>query len=156
MINIEQFRTLIIEPVLSKLQVYTKDAEELMVFTCAAESLGGTYLHQVKGSALGIYQMEPPTYTDIWINFILNRNSIATLMSMNFACPKIPDPSRLIYDLHFATAMTRIHYMRVPMKIPSKDNIEGIWEYYKKFYNTNKGKAKKDEAIEKYKKFAGL
>lgn len=151
MFNCSQFRMLIIEPVLSKLQVYSKEAEELLVFTCAAESLGGHYLAQVNGPALGVYQMEPNTYTDIWTNFIRNRNQLSMLMSLHFSCNRIPDPSRLIYDLHFATAMARIHYLRMPGTIPN--TTEGLWDYYKKYYNTEKGKAKKDESIQKYQDF---
>ena len=153
MLNCTQFRTLIIEPVLSKLQCYSKDAEELLVFTCAAESMGGTYLHQVKGPALGIYQIEPNTYTDIWVNYIRARNRLAMILALNFNCNKIPDPERLIYDLHFATAMTRIFYLRVTEAIPAHDDIDGIWSYYKKYYNTEKGKANKEESIKKYQNF---
>ena len=153
MLDCSQFRSLIIEPVLSKLQVYSKEAEEVLVFTCAAESLGGHYLAQVKGPALGIYQMEPNTYTDIWINYIRARNQLATLLAMHYGCNKIPEVERLIYDLHFATAMARIHYLRVTGKLPAITDVEGIWEYYKKHYNTEKGKAKKDESIKKYQDF---
>lgn len=150
MLNCSQLRSLIIEPVLSKLQVYSKDAEEVLVFTCAAESEGGTFLHQIKGQALGIYQMEPNTYSDIWVNYIRARNQLATLMALHFGCNKIPEVSRLIYDLHFATAMTRIHYLRVKPVLPDAKDIDAIWEYYKKHYNTDKGKAKKDECIKRY------
>jgi len=153
MLDCSQFRSLIIEPVLSKLQVYSKDAEEILVFTCAAESLGGTLLHQVKGPAVGIYQMEPNTYTDIWTNFIRARNRMATLMAMHFNCTKIPEHERMIYDLHFATAMARIHYLRFSGKLPDAKDIEGLWEYYKKYYNTEKGKAKKEDSIKKYEQF---
>lgn len=153
MLDCSQFRSLIIEPVLSKLRVYSKGAEELLVFTCAAESLGGTLLQQVKGPALGIYQMEPNTYTDIWVNYIRNRNQMATLMALHFGCSKIPEIERLIYDLHFATAMARIHYLRMPGTMPDAKDVEGIWEYYKKYYNTEKGKAKKEDAIKKYQDF---
>ena len=69
-----QLRELIITPALSKLQLYSKDAEELLIFTCAVESDGGTYLKQIKGPALGIYQMEPRTYNDIWQNYMRNRS----------------------------------------------------------------------------------
>ena len=62
MIDNKQLRELIIGPSLDALQMYSKEAEEILVFTCASESLGGTYLKQVKGPALGIYQMEPATY----------------------------------------------------------------------------------------------
>lgn len=153
MLDCSQFRSLIIEPVLSKLKVYSKNAEELLVFTCAAESLGGTLLQQVKGPALGIYQMEPNTYTDIWVNYIHARNNLATLMSLHYGCNRIPPVERLIYDLHFATAMTRIHYLRMPGNLPEPKDIEGIWEYYKKYYNTEKGKAKKEDSIKKYEQF---
>lgn len=153
MLDCSQFRSLIVEPVLSKLRIYSKGAEELLVFTCAAESLGGTLLQQVKGPALGIYQMEPNTYTDIWVNYIRNRNQMATLMALHFGCSKIPEVERMIYDLHFATAMARIHYLRVTQNIPDAKDVEGIWEYYKKHYNTEKGKAKKEDSIKKYQDF---
>lgn len=153
MLDCAQYRSLIIEPVLSKLQIYSKDCEELLVFTCAAESLGGHFLAQVNGPALGIYQMEPNTYTDIWINYIRARNQLATLMAMHFGCTKIPDVERMIYDLHFATAMARIHYLRVNDKVPSAKDVDGLWEYYKKHYNTEKGDAKKEASIKKYHEF---
>lgn len=153
MLDCSQFRSLIIEPVLSKLQLYSKNAEELLVFTCATESLGGTLIHQIKGPALGIFQMEPNTYTDVWVNFIRNRNQLATLMAMHFGCNKIPDVSRMIYDLHFAAAMARIFYARIMDALPDASNVDAIWDYYKKYYNTEAGKAKKEDAIKKYQNF---
>jgi hypothetical protein len=153
MLDCSQFRSLIVEPVLSKLRLYSKNAEEILVFTCAAESLGGTLLQQVKGPALGIYQIEPNTYTDIWVNYIRARNQLATLMAIHFGCNKIPDFERVIYDLHFATAMARIHYLRMPGNLPDAKDIDGIWDYYKKYYNSEKGKAKKEDSIKKYQDF---
>ncbi len=153
MLDCSQFRSLIIEPVLSKLQLYSKNAEELLVFTCAAESLGGTLLHQIKGPALGIFQMEPNTYTDIWTNYIRNRNKLATLMALNMECSRIPPLERMIYDLHFATAMARIHYARVQENLPDAANVDAIWDYYKKYYNTEQGKAKKEDSVKKYQAF---
>jgi hypothetical protein len=153
MLDCSQFRSLIVEPVLSKLRLYSKNAEEILVFTCAAESLGGTLLQQVKGPALGIYQIEPNTYTDIWVNYIRARNQLATLMAIHFGCNKIPEVERVIYDLHFATAMARIHYLRMPGNLPDAKDIDGIWDYYKKYYNSEKGKAKKEDSIKKYQDF---
>lgn len=154
MLNCSQFRSLIINPVLSKLQVYSKDAEELLVFTCATESDGGHYIHQVGGQALGIYQMEPNTHTDIWVNFIRNNNRLATLMTIHFGCNKVPDPDRLIYDLAYATAMARIHYMRVSVDLPDASDSQALWEYYKEHYNTFNGKAEKLDSLNKYKAFS--
>lgn len=155
MFNIQQFRESIIVPVLSKLQMYSKEAEELLVFTCAAESLGGTLLTQVKGPALGIYQCEPNTHMDIWKNYIYNRQSLVAILGLNFACNNVPQPERLVYDIGYATAICRLHYMRVKENLPNVEDIDGIWEYYKKYYNTELGKATKDESIAKYRAFLG-
>jgi len=48
MLNIAQFREFIIQPSLHDLILNSPDAEELLVFTCANESLGGTYIKQLK------------------------------------------------------------------------------------------------------------
>ena len=153
MLNITQFRELIIKSSLNDLLLYSEDAEELLVFTCAVESIGGTYLHQVGGPALGIYQMEPTTYTDIWQNFIIPDNKLGLKLFNNFDVNRMPSPSRLIYDLRYATALTRLFYLRIQAPLPSRDDVNAIWDYYKKYYNTFKGKAVKDESIKKYHDF---
>ncbi len=150
MFNLSQFRKSIIVPALSDLQMYSDEAEELLVFTAATESLGGTLLTQVKGPALGAYQMEPNTYTDIWTNFIRYKSNIVSILALNFDAGKIPSPNRMVYDLRFATAMARIHYFRVQEPLPPKDDVQAIWEYYKAHYNTPLGKAKKDKCIADY------
>ncbi len=153
MIDIKQLRELIIKPSLDKLQMYSIDAEELLVFTCACESLGGTYLKQIKGPALGIYQMEPNTYTDIWQNYIKNQGHLVNMLALNFNVTSMPLPERMIYDLQYATAMARLHYRRVKAPIPDHKNIDAVWEYYKKYYNTPLGKAEKEQSIKHYQKY---
>lgn len=155
MINNEQLREQIILPALSKLNQYSADAVELLVFTCAVESNGGTYVKQVKGPALGIYQMEPATYNDLWQNFVRKRADLSTILGAQFNCFHMPPEDRMIYDLQFATVMARIFYLRAPGSIPKKDDLDGIWNYYKKFWNTELGKAKKDQCIKAYKQFIG-
>lgn len=156
MFNCQQFRELIVKPTLSKLQAYSSEAEELLVFTCAAETNGGTYLQQLNGPALGIYQCEPSTYTDIWEKYIRHNSRVLLLLQIHFGCTFLPKCDRLIYDLEFATAMARLHYMRFKDELPKADDINGIYEYYKKFYNTPKGAATKTESIKKYKAFTTL
>ena len=153
MMNCTQLRELIIKPALYDLMLLSDDAVELMVFTCAVESLGGTYLKQVNGPALGIYQMEPATYNDIWQNYILKKTSLNLIMISNFDCVRMPSEERLIYDLRFATAMTRLFYARIPEKLPVKPGSHGLWDYYKKYYNTGQGSATQYVSIEKYSSF---
>jgi len=153
MIDIEQLKEYIIAPALSSLQAYSDDAVELMLFTCAVESDGGKYIHQIKGPALGIYQMEPETYTDLWINYVRHSNRIQQLLAVNFDAPIMQLADRLIYDLKFATVFARLQYMRNPETLPDRHKPNDIFEYYKKYYNTASGKATKAASIKKYKAY---
>jgi hypothetical protein len=153
MLNNEQLRELIIKPVLEQLILSSPEAEELLVFTCAVESLGGTYLKQVNGPALGIYQMEPATYVDIWQNYIKGNTRIFMIMLSNFHTGYMPSEDRMIYDLRFATAMARLHYDRVKEALPNAKDENAIWDYYKKYYNTEQGAAQKVSALIRYHDF---
>jgi hypothetical protein len=155
MFNVAQFEEFILTPTLSLLQKYSGDAVELLIFTCAAESNGGTFIHQVKGPALGIYQMEPATHQDVWVNYIHRSSSLMSILGLNFQCNGLIDAERMVYDLSYATLMARLHYSRFPEPLPSKNDAEGMFKYYKKYFNTPLGKATKAESIKKYKSFKG-
>lgn len=156
MINVRQLRDLIIKPTLELLHsdYVLASAEELLVFTCAAETFGGNYIKQVNGPALGIYQMEPETYNDIWQNFISGNSKLRLMLISNFDCHSMPDEQRLIYDLRFATAMSRIHYLRVKEKLPDSNDVEAMWKYYKRYYNTPAGASMKDATLKRYTLYA--
>ena len=153
MFNCDQLTQLVIKPAIADLNLYSEDAVELLIFTCANESQGGTYLSQIKGPALGIYQMEPNTYNDIWQNYIHNNQSLLLQLTHNFDLHQMPSEQRMIYDLRFATAMARIHYDRVKAKIPPARDIDGLWNYYKTYYNTSEGKADVMKAKNAYHRF---
>lgn len=153
MLDVDQLRQLIIKPALIDLVMFSEDAMELLVFTCAVESNGGTYIKQIKGPALGIYQMEPATYNDIWQNYLKGRNNLLLMLLSNFEVAMMPNEDKLIYDLRFATAMARIHYARISEKLPACTDTIGLWKYYKKYYNTDQGSAQMYTSIAKYHSF---
>jgi hypothetical protein len=153
MINCQQLSDLIIKPALEDLLLYSEDAVELLLFTCANESQGGTYLKQIKGPALGIFQMEPKTYNDIWQNFIAYRNDIRLRIIHQFGIQSMPSEDRMVYDLRFATAMARLHYERINAPLPSKDDPHSIWDYYKTYYNSSLGRAEQPHAQLLYEQF---
>lgn len=72
------------------------------------------------------------------------------MLSKNLHTSLIPDESELITNLMLAATMARIHYMRNKEPLPKANDVDAIWEYYKKYYNTQLGKAKKNESIRKY------
>lgn len=150
MLNINQFRDLIVRPALHDLMLYSIDAEELLVFTCANESLGGTFIHQVDGPALGIFQMEPATYNDLWQNYIKSNGRLMMILFSNFMVNSVPAEERMIYDIRFATAMARLFYARIAEPLPSAMDENAIYSYYKRYYNTSLGAANQEQAISKY------
>lgn len=153
MFDVSQLRDLIINPAIYDLQMYSLNASELLIFTCAVESEGGTYLHQIKGPALGIYQMEPGTYNDLWANYILLKSELSTMLFHNFDVGRMPSEDRLMYDLRYATAMARLFYRRIPEALPHAEDIDAIWNYYKKHWNTHAGKAEYHTSINAYYRF---
>jgi len=152
MFDIAQFREYIVNPALSDLQIYSKEFAELMVFTCAVESAGGTYVKQIKGPALGIYQIEPASFTDLWVNYIVRNQHIINLLTLNFAVHRMPSPIEMVTDLKLATAMCALFYKRYKVQVESCDP-DVLWEPYKKYYNTPKGKSEKEKSIKAYKAF---
>lgn len=156
-IDIDQLRQDIVSPVLKKLELWSLSAENLILGTAAQESALGTYVRQLGGGpALGIYQMEPTTYYDLWTNYIRRKPKLYYMLSK--VCSKcgkkdIPDASELMYNLAFATAMTRIHYLRIPELLPQHNSTKDLALYWKRYYNTPKGKGTVEEFIDNYKRY---
>jgi hypothetical protein len=147
-INTKQLRELVIQPTLEYLGLDSLAAQNLLLGTCAQESAMGTYIKQVNGCALGIYQMEPATHDDIWKNFIFFNFSLKEKVSELGTTQ-----GKLIGNLNYATAMCRIHYMRINEPLPAADNIYGLAAYWKKYYNTEKGKGTEEQFITNYQKY---
>jgi hypothetical protein len=59
----------------------------------------------------------------------------------------------MIFNLKYATAMARIHYLRISEPLPQFNDIEGMWNYYKQYYNTPKGAATRDQFMGNYAKY---
>lgn len=155
MLNNLQLRQKLILPSLTAIGHYSPEAEELLVATMSHESKGGTYIAQEHGPALGIYQMEPFTYDSLWNSYIIQYPIL--LAKIQAACSYVsrPNSSHLLWDMRLATIMARVFYLQIRESLPHKDDIEGIWNIYKTYYNTAKGSAKKDDFIANYNLFIG-
>jgi hypothetical protein len=156
MIAIRHFRELIIRPALDALQLYSVNREQLLVITCAQESLGGEFLMQndaagwPKGPALGPYQMEPNTYYDFFDNFLKYRTILHGRL-MNVVGSSVlhtPSPNIMVYNLRYATAVACLQYYRFREAVPA--DLEGQLRYYKLYWNTILGKATIAEARKNY------
>jgi hypothetical protein len=146
-LDVDQLRVNIVRPVLIRLDLHTPAAENLVLGTALHES-HARYLRQIKGPAMGIYQMEPATHFDLHRNF-LRHNTTLKVRINNFASffsGDMPDPSELIGNLFYATAMCRVHYRRVRDPLPTNEP-HALAQYYKDFYNTRLGKATVEQAL---------
>lgn len=141
MINVKQFRELIVRPTLEKIKLHSKSAENLMVGTALVESKL-SYLAQVKGPALSVFQVEPATHNDLWEHFLPYkpnlRDSVIELLSQGavYDDNKVDD---LVGNLPYACAMARLVYYRRPQRLPDAQDIMGLANYWKDHYNTRLG-----------------
>ena len=140
----------VIRPVLKDLDLWSVPAERLVLGTACQESACGMWLVQLRGPAKGIFQMEPATHDDLWGNFLTYKPELAGKVSQ-WAINKAHLPEEMVGNLYYATAMCRIHYLRVPEPIPN--DLHGQAQYYKTYYNTEKGKATVEEYMNAWNRF---
>jgi len=157
-ISCEHLRLYVIRPTLEKLDLWSQSAENLLLGTVAQESGMGTYLKQIGGGpALGIYQMEPATYSDIWDNYLAYNAPLYRLVTLFISKINTGQnglgAKEMITNLAYATALARVHYLRVKEPLPPASDITGLALYWKKYYNTNKGKGTVDEFKKNYEKY---
>lgn len=132
---------------------YSEAAVELLMLTCAQESHLGTYIEQIKGPAIGVFQMEPLTHNDIWINYVAYKPELKELLLKVLGEDTEPLWA-LKTNLEYQILMARIHYLRKPEGLPQDpENIQELAEYWKEHYNTRLGKGKPLEAVRNYLKF---
>lgn len=155
MLNILQFRTNIVRPVLQALGNHSMAAENLVIGTAVQES-NLHYLRQLnEGPARGLNQMEPATHDDHWQNYLAYRTELRGRVEA-FLVPNQDRHAQLVWNLAYATAMCRLHYMRVPVALPGATNVAGLAAYWKQHYNTPQGRGTVAEFADKFEKFVVL
>lgn len=153
MLNVNHFREYIIRPTLDYLGLdadrqKAKAAENLLVGTAAQESRL-TYLHQIGGPALGIYQIEMPTYNSIINDYLRYKENLHAKVDRLSSAMGNPE-KELIGNLFYATAIARLIYYRHSDPLPAPDDIWGLANMYKKIFNTSKGAAKVEDFYMNY------
>lgn len=152
MLNVPQLREYVIRPTLIHLGLYSPAAENLLIGTALQES-HLTYIDQLApgpGPAYGLCQMERATHDDIWEHYLRFNPALKVRVEQMIA----PWPSDRLFQMHtnngYAFGMARVHYLRVPAPLPAADDVVGLARYWKRYYNTLKGKGTVDEFVENY------
>ena len=154
----------LVQETLKEIELHSSEAVNLILGTIAQESRLGHYIKQLGGGpALGICQMETNTHNDIWYNYLKYKKCIARKLE-NITCSdikidttkelpiiKYPLADEMRWNLKYAIAMCRIHYLRVKEPIPF--GIQDQAKYWKKYYNSYLGAGTEKEYIENYNKY---
>lgn len=137
-LSARHFRFTIVQPVLARLGLPGEaTAMRLLLGTAAVES-GLRHLAQLgSGPALGLYQIEPATHEDLWVNFLGHRQDLSERVRA-FAHAGTPRAMQLAGNLDYATAIARLVYFRRPEPLPAPEP-EALGAYWKAHYNTAAG-----------------
>ncbi len=128
----------IIEPTLKRADMYSEGSVNLLMGTAATESHMGKYLYQIKGPAIGIYQIEPNTHKDVLTNYVAYRPFLQKQLDL-YAIGQ-NDDEHLLASLHYQTLIARFIYRRVKTALANADDVWGMANYWKDHYNTHLGK----------------
>lgn len=148
-IKCNELRYHVIRPTLNAIGLWSLAAENLLLATCAHESLLGCFLKQRGGPALGIYQIEPATHRDVWQNYLNYRPALATKINTTTKdYVSYPNDNELITNLAYTTAIARAIYYRASAPLPLACDIAAQALYWKKHYNTADGKGRTEDFIQ--------
>ncbi len=148
MINKDQLRDLITRVLKGMEHVipYSADATELLMMIAAHESHLGTYLRQENGPALGLFQIEPATETDLYKNYLGFRPDMEEFVGQYATDSQ--DVANLEHNLAYQIVIARIQLYRKPGKLPTLPH--NMAAYAKEHWNSILGKATVDDYLEAY------
>jgi hypothetical protein len=143
------------------LNVASDEARTLLYGTILVESWG-VYRYQIGGIAIGICQIEPATHKDTLKRCRNKQLSVfeyilkcfypdfkyTDIWDIDFRLDNFIDDNLLLND-EYSIIIARMKYYLIPEKLPK--DIQGLAEYWKKYYNTELGKGEVGEFIKRTK-----
>ena len=153
MLDPQQFLDYVVKNTTEAIGLDSPAADNLLLGTAAQESRL-EYLHQLGGGpAVGVFQMEPATHDDIWTNFLAYRGELAgaiKAIAARINRGAHPPAEEMAWNLSYAAAMARAHYLRVPEPLPDAGDVEALAAYWKQHYNTPAGAGTEEEFVDSY------
>lgn len=152
------FMEWVIYPSLDYLDLPNKEQACMLLLGTALQESKLKAVEQVGGPALGYFQMEPNTHSDLWgylAGLPRARESILRLIGIDPLRQLVPDPVFLKINPLYAAMMARVFYWRKAEPLPSADDILGQARYYKRHWNTVAGKATEYEYVSNWHTYHG-
>lgn len=125
-----------------------ENAVKLLLETCAAETLMGTYRNKIQYNyGLGLCQFDKIAFLNVQQKTSLTKKELI-IKWFNIDIDKV-EYRELAYSPLLSMIWCRLYYLLVPSVIPS--TLEGRAEYWKKYYNSVLGSGTVEEYIKKSK-----
>lgn len=139
-----EFRDHVIRRVLHHLvdadqRLGSRVAKNLLLGTAIMESRLKR-LEQVGGPAMSMFQIEPPTFADVYERYLMDTRRDLMGPVNDFLMRAMTPADQLAGNQHFACAIARIKFWMSPEPLPAADNIDALGAYWKAHYNTPEGK----------------
>lgn len=143
-----ELREKIVIPSLKITGLWSQSAENLLVATAMIESNLSTLI-QDGGPALSWWQIEPKTYQDClrYLKSFNTKEIKEAILSACFLQIFPADAGALMWNVRLACLMARIKYYMRPEQLPKPKDYEGMYKYYKNFYNSNLGDATEQRCL---------
>ncbi len=149
MLDPKGFLKHVIRPTLFHLELWSKEAELLVLGSALVES-DLRWLKQKRGGpAIGLYQIEKATHNDLWKSYLNKEKNTNLKARVIWLTSRMPLEEQLIHNLAYATAMARVLYWRRPESLPEVGDVNGLAGYWKDYYNTRLGKGKVNDFVNK-------
>lgn len=126
----------------------TEEAVLLVLGTGAVESGYFALRQSGGGPAVGFWQMEPLTHDDLWRTTIAGRPTVRSgllHLAARGSGTAPPPASEMAWNLRYAAAMCRVHYLRHPGPLPAIGDLAGRARYWKRSYNTHLGAGRPED-----------
>lgn len=149
-----EVRDFIVRPVLGILQLPSPLVSERLVMGTAAQESGFGHIKQAGGPALGLWQMEPATFNDLFYGY-LRHTKVASLRLRLQGCmiDGMEPVDQLKGNLYFSAAMCRIHYYAKPFTMSANASAAELAAIWKKWYNSMLGTGTEAQFIANYAKY---
>lgn len=126
-----------------------KKTTDLLMLTAQIESDLGHYYRQVKGPAVGVFQIEPTTEKSIWNDYLKYRKPLAKKIESLRTKTKIGS-NELEWNIAYSSALAHVLYRWRGVNPDTMTTAEML-EAYKKAFNTTKGKSTLHKSLKKIK-----
>lgn len=148
----QQWTDCIVAPAVRMLPFPNRRARALLLLaTGMRESEELTYIKQIRGPALGLYQIEPTTI-DYLVNYMyMQRNEKLTGVLMQVKAPGFSYVEQMPWNLMLGTILAAVRYWVVPEPLPAEGDANGMASYWGRYYNTRNVEKEVKDFARRYK-----